>query len=151
MAPSEECLGLVTWKALCVECFSFWLITETSHRVTLRRNILAVRNAKKMPHRWTGEKERTDHFRRWVCWTPANPVKDGCLLCPTCNSRHGRGDRYIQQVPYTQTFRFWTFKDANVCSHVQSHQAWVMLQLLLHLLLLTIFSSTICHLLSLLH
>ena len=35
-------------------------------------------------------------------------------------------DSTEQSVPYTQTFKLWTFKDSNVCSHVQSY-VWYML------------------------
>ena len=41
-------------------------------------------------------------------------------------------------MSYIRTFKLQTFKDANVCSHVQSHKEWVKLQLALHLLLLMI-------------
>ena len=34
--------------------------------------------------------------------------------------------------PYIRTFKLWTFKEANVLLHVQSHEAWVKPQLALH-------------------
>ena len=39
--------------------------------------------------------------------------------------------------PYIWTFKLWTFKEGNMLLHVQSRGAWVKLQFLLHLLLLT--------------
>ena len=38
----------------------------------------------------------------------------------------GFRDSTEQSVPYIQTFKLWTFKDSNVCSHIQS-RVWYML------------------------
>ena len=43
---------------------------------------------------------------------------------------------YYSKSLYIQTFKLQTFKDTNMYSHVQSHQAWVTVQLALRLLLL---------------
>ena len=68
------------------------------------------------------------------------------LLCFTSHS-----SQPIQEVPNTQTFKLWTFRDVNVLLVLarsqnpwHQHQAWVKLQSALHLLLLTVLQ--LCHL-----
>ena len=60
-----------------------------------------------------------------LCWDSYGCLQSALWILPQLSTLEGwpmwTGFKTVQQVPYIQTFKLWTFKDVNTHSHVQSH------------------------------